>query len=147
MDDDTMLYNLMKDLPDFDCFPIPQHWFKKFNIPPRNPISVREFIESGYAMKMAVAPKDLPPIIIDKPQQNGKLVQMVEEPPVPVEVISRPFELKEGEMFPAVLPSLKDSEPLERSHHLVESEPDGAVPCNACVSPAGDETSEQKVQE
>ena len=141
-----MLYNAMKDLPDFECWPIPQHWFKKFNIPPRNPISVREYIESGYAMKMAVAPKDLPPIIIDKPQQNGKLVQMVEEPPVPVELISRPFELKEGEMFPAVLPSLKDDALLERSRHLVESEPDGEAPCNVCVSPAADGTLEQKVQ-
>jgi hypothetical protein len=146
MDDDTMLYNAMKDLPDFECWPIPQHWFKKFNIPPRNPISVKEYIESGYAMKMAVAPKDLPPIIIDKPQKDGKLVQMVEEPPVPVELVSRPFELKEGEMFPAVLPSLKDSEPLLRSHHLVESEPDGEALGNACVSPAVAETSVQKVQ-
>lgn len=142
-----MLYNLMKDLPDFDCFPIPQHWFKKFNIPPRNPISVREFLESGYTMKMSVAPKDLPPIIIDKPQQDGKLVKMIEVEPVPVELVSRPFELKEGEMFPAVLPSLKDGEPLARSRHLVESEPRAEDLGSVCISPSADGTGEQQVQE
>ena len=59
-------------------------------------------------MKMMFAPKDLPPIIIDKPQQDGKLMEFAPPEDVPVEVISRPFELKEGESFPAVLPSLKE---------------------------------------
>ena len=127
---DEELYNAMKDLPDFDCYPIPQSWFKKFNLPVRNPITVREYIESGYAMKMAVAPKDLPTLVINEPQQNGKLVKMVEEEPVKVDLISRPFELKEGEMFPAVLPSLKDPELLLQSLVREDNEPQKECPDN-----------------
>lgn len=121
MDDETLLYNELKDLPDFDCYPIPTHWYKKFGIPPRNPLPVSEYIESNYAMKMAVAPKQLPPIIISEPQQNGKLVVVPDEPLPPVEVVTRPFELKEGEPFPAVLPFIRDSEPDAQSHHQEET--------------------------
>lgn len=115
-DEERQLYEALKQLPDFECFPIPQSWFKKFNIPPRNPMSVREYIHENYAMKMAVAPKDLPPIIIDEPQQGGKLVEVPAVEDIPVEVISRPFEWKEGEPFPAILPSLsKDLVPEPQS--------------------------------
>lgn len=107
-EEERKLYEALKDLPDFNCFPIPQRWFAEFNLPPRNPLPVQEYIKSNYAMKMMFAPKDLPPIIIDKPQQNGKLMEFAPPEDVPVEVISRPFELKEGESFPAVLPSLKE---------------------------------------
>jgi hypothetical protein len=114
------LYALMKDLPDFDSYPIPLTWFKAFNIPPRNPVPVKEYLESNYAMKMAVAKKDLPPIIYDTPQQDGKLVKMVEEEPVKVETISRPFETKGT--FPTILPSLLDPE-IIGSSLPVESRP------------------------
>lgn len=115
-DEERKLYEALKDLPDFECFPIPQSWFKKFNIPPRNPVSVRDYIHSNYAMNMAVAPKDLPPLIIDKPQQNGKLVEMAPAEEVPVEVVSRPFDWPEGKPFPAILPSLStDPEPVQQS--------------------------------
>ena len=111
LDEERDLYESLKDLPDFECFPIPSSWFKKFNIEPRGIIGPKEYIESNYAIKMALQPKQLPPLIIDKPQQNGKLVEMQESEVVPVEVVSRPFELKEGELFPAVLPFLtKDYE-------------------------------------
>jgi len=115
-DEERKLYEAMKDLPDFDCFPIPQSWFKKFNIPPRNPVGVREYIHSNYAMAMAVAPKDLPPLIIDEPQQGGKLVEVAPPEEVPVELISKPFDWPEGKPFPAVLPSLKTiPEPASQS--------------------------------
>lgn len=107
LDDETM-YNLMKDMPDFDSFPIPQSWYKMFKIPPRNPVSVREFIESGYAMKRAIEKKDLPPLIIDTPQQGGKLAIFIPEEKVQVDMISRPFVLDENTPFPAILPSLRD---------------------------------------
>lgn len=115
-DEERKLYEALKELPDWECFPIPQSWFKKFNIPPRNPIGVREYIHSNYAMEMAVKPKDLPPIIIDEPQQGGKLVEVPKAEEVPIEVVSRPFELPEGKPFPAILPSLKtDPEPASQS--------------------------------
>lgn len=101
-------YDLIKDLPDFENYPIPTSWFKKFNIPPRNPTSVRDYLKENHAMKMANAPKQLPPLIVREPQQNGKLVKMIEEEPIKVETIQRPFVLKEGEEFPDVLPFLKD---------------------------------------
>lgn len=102
------LYNELSKLPDFDCLPIPQSWFKKFGIPPRNPISTREYLESNYAIKMTFAPKDLPPLIINIPQQNGKLVEVPEVEEVQHTIVSRPFEIPEGEPFPVVLPSLTD---------------------------------------
>lgn len=101
------LYDELSKLPDFDCLPIPASWFKKFNIPPRNPISTREYIESNYAMKMTYAPKDLPPLIINEPQQNGKLVEVPEVEEMTHTIVSRPFELSDGP-FPSVLPSLTD---------------------------------------
>ena len=104
-----LLYAL-KQLPDFDCFPIPESWFKKYNLAPRGVIAPREFMESNYTMSMAVAPKDLPPLIIDEPQQGGKLVRFVDEPPPPVEVRSRPFEWDNTKPFPAVL--VKDDDPI-----------------------------------
>lgn len=103
------LYEELKQHPEFECLPIPASWFKKFNIPPRNPLNPREYIESNYAMKMAFAPKDLPPLIIDEPQQNGKLVEVPAVEDVPMEIVSRPFEVPEGKPFPAVLPSLTDA--------------------------------------
>ena len=104
--DEQSLYDELKQLPDFDCLPIPQTWFKKFGIPPRNPISTREFLESQYTMKCAWSPKDLPPLIINTPQQNGKLVVVPEHEEVTHTIISKPFEMPE--VFPAVLPSLTD---------------------------------------
>jgi len=115
------LYEALKVLPDFDCLPIPQSWFKKFDIPPRNPVSVREYLHSNYAMKMAVAPKDLPPLVIRVPQQNGKLVQFQEVDEPLAEVVSRPFEMVDGE-FPTVLPSLTEPEPVARSRRRVDSQ-------------------------
>jgi hypothetical protein len=108
MDEDTAIYNLIKDSPDFECLPLPSHWYEKFNIPPRKTLSTREFIESEYTLKMAMKPKNLPPIIINEPQQGGKLVVVPETAEIPVEVITRPFEVKEGEAFPVILPSLMD---------------------------------------
>lgn len=90
------LYLAMKDLPDFLSFPIPAKWFKKYNIPNIEAGSTKEFLESGYTMKCMFAPKDLPPLIINEPQRdlsgNIKLVKMVEDEPIEVKVISRPYD-------------------------------------------------------
>jgi hypothetical protein len=90
------LYLAMKDLPDFLSYPIPSKWFKKYNIPPIEAGSTKEFIESGYTVKCMFAPKDLSPIIINEPQRdlsgNIKLVKLIEEEPIEVKVISRPYD-------------------------------------------------------
>ena len=109
MDQDTILYNLMKDMEDFECWPIPERWFKKFNIPPREAQNTRQFTNDNYQQKLKTMKYELDPIIINQPQQNGKLFPVFPEEKVDVNVVSRPFVLKEGEMFPATLPYLKES--------------------------------------
>jgi hypothetical protein len=95
---EDQLYNQLKDLPDFLNYPLPARWFKKYNIPPIEPTNVSDYIHSNHAFKMMFAPKDLPAIIIDKPQTdlsgNIKLVKMVDVEPVQVEVVSKPYEPK-----------------------------------------------------
>lgn len=93
----------LKQQPDFDCLPIPAYWFEKYKLTPRAAVGPKEYIESNHAMKMAVAPKDLPPIIIDEPQQGGKLVTPAPFESVPIEVRSRPFVVPEGKPFPAII--------------------------------------------
>lgn len=117
------LYEELSQLPDFDCLPIPASWFKKFNIPPRNPVPVREYIHSNYAMDIAMKHKDLSPLLIDEPQQGGKLVELVKvEEPI-AEVVSRPFEVPEGKPFPAVLPSLTEHGLAELSRRRADTPP------------------------
>jgi len=105
MDEDEKMLNELRSLPDFECYVLPARWYKKFNLKPPGPVGPREFIESNYTMQCAVAPKDLPPIIINKPQQDGKLAKMVEPEKIDVEVRSRPYTLTET---PPILPSLQD---------------------------------------
>jgi len=106
--DEDALYQELKELRDFDCLPLPSHWFKKYNIPPRTTITPHDYIESNYAMKRALEPKDLPPLIIDEPQQGGKLVEAPPPEDIKVEVINRPFDWTPDKPFPAVLPMLKE---------------------------------------
>ena len=101
--DELALLEMLKVQPDFDCLPIPAYWFKKYGIPPREAVGPREYIESNYAMKRANEHKDLPPIIIDEPQQNGKLAPLFPPENIPVDVINRPFDWDSSKSFPAVI--------------------------------------------
>ena len=93
-EDDTM-YALMKEMDDFESFPIPSHWFKKYGIKPREAVNPREFIQSGYTQQCAFAPKDLSPIIIDKPQRDGFTWKLQEVEEVKAEIVERLIEQKE----------------------------------------------------
>ena len=106
--DEDALYNELKNSPDFDCMPLPARWFKKYNIPARTTPTTREFLESGYTLMRAVEHKDLPPIIHDEPQQNGKLAVPHAFEEIKVDVVSRPFEWDSSKPFPSVLPMLKE---------------------------------------
>jgi hypothetical protein len=103
-DEERALYETLKTLDDFDCFPLPSAWYKKFNIPPRNPVTIREFMESRYT-DTCFLKSTLPTLVIETPIKDGLLVQMAPLEDVPVEVISRPFTLQS---VPAILPSLMD---------------------------------------
>ena len=105
MEDEKQMLEELRKLPDFECFVLPKRWYKEFGLTPPGPIGPREFIDSNYTMKCAVAPKDLPAIYIREPQQNGKLVEMAPPEKIDVEVRNRPFELAE---IPDILPSLQD---------------------------------------
>lgn len=86
------LYLKIKNSPEFGILPLPARWYEKFDIPPVKHMSVRDFIESRYTLKCAFAPKDLDPIIINEPQQNGKLVKFIEEEPIPVKIVELPYD-------------------------------------------------------
>lgn len=88
------LYLRLKESPEFEVLPLPARWYKLFDIPPVKAVSVKDFIESRYTLKCAFAPKDLPPIIIDEPQQNGKLVEILKEEPIDVKVVEVPYDPK-----------------------------------------------------
>lgn len=102
-EDERALLELLKAQPDFDCLPIPAYWFAKYNLPPREAVGPREYLASNYAMKKANEPKDLPSIIIDEPQQGGKLHKVFPPEEIPVEVINRPFDWDQSKPFPAVI--------------------------------------------
>jgi len=89
--DEDKLFAEMSQLPDFDCYPLPSHWYRKYNIKPVSQPTTKEFIESNYAAKRAIEMKDLPPIFINEPQQNGKLVKIAPPEDIKVEVVSRPY--------------------------------------------------------
>jgi len=86
------LYNQMKDLPDFLNYPFPKHWYKKYNIPLLGPENMKQTLENNYAYKCMVAPKDLPPLIIRKPIDNGRFPDVkIPEPDVLI-VEEKPFD-------------------------------------------------------
>ena len=129
--EERTLLNVLKSQPDFDCLPIPAYWFKKFGIPPREAVAPREYIESNYAMKRAVEEKELPPLIVDEPQDNGRLVPIAPPDDTTVEVVNRPFEWKGDKPFPAVIvpelenikiPECRNPEPQSCMSPLVPSQ-------------------------
>jgi len=102
-EDERKLLQLLQAQPDWECLPIPAYWFKKYGLPPREAVGPREYIESNYAMKRANEQKDLPPILIDEPQQNGKLYPVAPPEQVDIQVVNRPFVMDENKPFPAVI--------------------------------------------
>lgn len=102
-EDEMRMLRALQMQPDFDSLPIPAYWFKKYGIPPRAAVGPREYIESNYAMQKAAEQKDLPPLIIDEPQQGGKCVPLHPPEIVNVEVVTRPFEHNNSKPFPATI--------------------------------------------
>lgn len=103
--DEKELFEELRKLPDFECFPIPVSWHTKYGVTPRSAVNSREFIDSNYTLKCSVAPKDLPILIIREPQQNGKLVNAPPVEEIKAETICREYTLTET---PDVLPSLRE---------------------------------------
>jgi len=97
------MLKMLQAQPDFECLPLPAYWYKKYNIPPRAAQGPKEYIESNYAMRRALEEKDLPPLIIDEPQQGGKLAKVHPPEETKIEVKTRPFVWDQTKPFPAVI--------------------------------------------
>ena len=99
--DEDKLYEILKEQPDFDCLPLPARWFKKYNIPPREATDFTSFVNSRYTVRCAFAPKDLPAIVLKEPIKdlsgNVRLVQPVPFEEIPIEIIQKPYQIKEEE--------------------------------------------------
>ena len=102
-EDELALLKMLQAQPDFECLPLPAYWFKKYNIPPRAATGPKEYIESNYAMRRSVEQKDPPPLIIDEPQQGGKLAKVHPPDDTPIQVVARPFVWDQTKPFPAVI--------------------------------------------
>jgi hypothetical protein len=95
------LFEIIKNQPDFDCLPLPARWFKKYNIPPREATGFSEFVNSRYTQRCALAPKDLPPIVLKEPIKdlsgNVRFVTPAPYEPLPMKVVSRPYNIEDEE--------------------------------------------------
>lgn len=125
--DEDKLYEELKTLPDFLNLPLPARWFKKYNIPPIESEPIREFIKSNYTFNCMFAPKDLPAIIINEPQRdtsgNIKLVKYVEEEPIKVDVISRPYDPDAPPIDVSHLLETKTTDQCEQSAEVLLEQP------------------------
>ena len=136
-EDEKKLLEVLQAQPDWECLPIPAYWFKKYGLPPREAVGPKEYIASNYAMKRANEPKDLPPLIIDEPQQGGKLVAPAPPEEVDIKLVSRPFTADPNKPFPAVIcpPNTEVNTPecctQSSPDHKCQSAPDHeqACPC------------------
>lgn len=103
---DEELYEGVKDLPYFKHLPLPDHWYKKFNIPKPQPVSFQTFamerrwldhkFDEGitYEVRTEPAPGGVRPIL--------------EPEPIPMEVISGSVS-ESQQLTPEDLASTKES--------------------------------------
>lgn len=98
-DPDYELYATIKDDPEFESFPIPASWYKKFNIKPitADDINTRQYLAAANFLKRMYEPKDLPALIIDKPQRDGWIPPIIQVEEPKVEVIEKPLTSSQNE--------------------------------------------------
>lgn len=133
--EERALYEEMRMLADFDNYPIPESWYKEFNIPRQQVSTVQDFLKSGYTTRIAYQPKNLPPLIINKPQDNGRLVTIPDFVQPEVVTYTRPFDLGMNEDFPTVLPSLRTEEAVYQDGFLCQTQaPEAQEPESLAVN-------------
>jgi hypothetical protein len=84
---DEELFEILSQCPDFERLPLPDSWFKKFNIKPVEPVDFKTYVKEKPWVKAAYMPKDS---VEFKDAVPGGLRPIIEIEPIPVEVISRP---------------------------------------------------------
>lgn len=85
--DEEELYNTLKDLPDFDRLPLPEHWYKKFNIPRPEAVTLQDFALSRAWLKHKYD-SNIKYEIRDEPAPGG-VRPIIEAEPIPVEIITK----------------------------------------------------------
>ena len=78
---DEELYNELKDLPDFHRLPLPESWYKKFNIERPSAINMKQYLQE----KMYVRDLEVPTEIRTEPAPGGvRPLLEVEQPKVEI---------------------------------------------------------------
>ncbi len=80
---DEEIYTQLKDLPDFDRFPLPKYWYEKFNIPPPKIQTMREALQ--LQVQTANAPGPLVKIELREASPGG-VRPLLEVAPLEIEV-------------------------------------------------------------
>jgi hypothetical protein len=80
---DEEIYNLLKDLPDFDRFPLPKYFYEKFNIAPPKILNLSEALRLHYHTANAPGP-----LVKTETRQlaPGGVRPLLEAPAIPIEV-------------------------------------------------------------
>lgn len=91
---DTELLEELRKLPDFDKYPLPSSWYKKFNLKPIEAVDIKSYINGGGFLK-AIAGGHYDSYEVKEPQrdENGNLlvVPVFPEEKIPVQIISKPI--------------------------------------------------------
>jgi hypothetical protein len=81
---DEQLYEQLKDLPDFDRFPLPKYWYEKFKIPPPKILSLMEAVK--LSEKTYNAPGfNYQPMEVREPAPGG-IREILADKPLEIEV-------------------------------------------------------------
>lgn len=80
---DVELYRILKELPDFDRFPLPEHWYEMFSIPRPAILTPMEAIR--LATQTANAP-GLKVLLEVRDPAPGGVRPLIEAPVLPVEI-------------------------------------------------------------
>jgi hypothetical protein len=54
---EEQLFAILKTLEDFDKYPLPVSWYKKFNLPAPKTVALPQYVKEGHWMKCAYDPK------------------------------------------------------------------------------------------
>ena len=85
---DEELYEELRHCPDFDKLPLPETWYKKFNIPRPTAVDFKTFANSGYWLKCATDPNTIREICTEPAPGGVRPILDVKQPEV--EVITKP---------------------------------------------------------
>ena len=91
---DEELYEILKKLPDFDRYPIPESWYAKFNIPKPKILTMRE----SFALARATADAPGPNVPIEfRPRAEGGVRPLINSEVPTLECITNVDEPKTSE--------------------------------------------------